>query len=71
MTDVVLASKLAEAMELAIAIRDHTGRQHYPVLLVAALNDCFAHIYPDLDARHHDFREVLARIKAEGSEPSP
>jgi hypothetical protein len=46
MTDVVLARKLAEAMELAIEIRDGEGRRDTPVRLVIALNDCFDHIAP-------------------------
>jgi hypothetical protein len=50
MTDVVLARKLAAAMALAIEIRDGEGSRVNPVRLVDALNDCFAHIYPDLDA---------------------
>ncbi|MGH2473843.1 MAG: hypothetical protein ACRDIL_01150 [Candidatus Limnocylindrales bacterium] len=67
MTDVVLARKLAAAMAIAIEIRNgevsvpHAGGPR----LVAALNDCFDHIAPDLDARNRYYRDVLADIEAE------
>jgi hypothetical protein len=65
MTDVVLARKLAEAMRLAIAIRDHEARQHDPVLLVQALNECFEHIAPGAGFGQRYYRDVLAEIEAE------
>jgi hypothetical protein len=65
MTDVVLARKLAEAMALAIEIRDGEGRRDNPVRLVIALNECFDHIAPDLDARNRNYRDVMADIEAE------
>jgi hypothetical protein len=67
--DVVLARKLAEAMALAIEIRDGEGRSDNPVRLVIALNQCFDHIAPDLDARNRYYRDVLADIEAEAREP--
>jgi hypothetical protein len=68
MTDVVLARKLAEAMALAIEIRDGEGRLDNPVRLVIALNQCFDHIAPGLGVGQRDYHEVMADIEAEARE---
>lgn len=75
MTDLVLARKLGEAMDLAMQLReDGVGYKSNQVIDV--LYECFAHSAPDLgdveSVKAMSLAEIMARLdRLEAEPPSP
>jgi hypothetical protein len=59
MTNLTLVTKLAEAMEVAIGIRDGERPAHHAVIVVGALNVCMERvIHDDLAAAGVDYSSM-------------
>jgi hypothetical protein len=59
MTDLTLATKLAEALQVAIDMRDGERPVHHAVIIVSALNECFERlVHSDVAAAGIDYHSM-------------